>query len=141
MKNTALVVLLAIIPGFPARAGEDPETPSGQWKAGAASAVITPDRPLRMAGYGGRKDPADRPLPDVTRPTGSHVPIASALPIARSHATPYRLCRSLGFLPPSCYHYGHVEAVLAGYRTPRHRSVEAATALRRQENPTTVTTP
>jgi hypothetical protein len=30
-----------------------------EWKAGAASAKITPEKPLRMAGYAGRKEPAE----------------------------------------------------------------------------------
>ncbi|MDO9066371.1 MAG: hypothetical protein Q7U96_04735, partial [Chloroflexota bacterium] len=29
------------------------------WKAGLAKAVITPDKPLWMAGYGGRTAPAE----------------------------------------------------------------------------------
>lgn len=36
------------------------ETPTApQWKAGVASASITPDRRLHMAGYAGRKEPAE----------------------------------------------------------------------------------
>ncbi|MBC8876612.1 MAG: neutral/alkaline non-lysosomal ceramidase N-terminal domain-containing protein [Planctomycetes bacterium] len=59
MKNTALCLLVAIIPAFVVRAGEEPESKPPEWKAGAASAVITPESPLRMAGYGGRKEPAE----------------------------------------------------------------------------------
>jgi len=36
-----------------------------EWKAGAASVVITPERPLRMAGYAGRTDPADGTVQDL----------------------------------------------------------------------------
>ncbi len=59
MKNTAVCLLLALIPAFPVHAGEDPNKQAPEWKAGAASTIITPKRPLRMAGYGGRKDPAE----------------------------------------------------------------------------------
>jgi hypothetical protein len=59
MRNTALCLLLAIVPALAARAGEEPDDQAPEWKAGAASVVITPERPLRMAGYGGRKDPAE----------------------------------------------------------------------------------
>ncbi len=59
MKNTILCLLLAILPTLSARAGEEPGKQAPQWKAGVATAVITPKRPLRMAGYGGRKDPAE----------------------------------------------------------------------------------
>lgn len=37
--------------------GDDQATPT--WKVGAASAKITPDRRLQMAGYAGRKEPAE----------------------------------------------------------------------------------
>lgn len=38
----------------------EPEKPEPtEWKAGAASAKITPEKPLRMAGYAGRKEPAE----------------------------------------------------------------------------------
>ena len=37
--------------------GEDPVSP--EWKAGASSAKITPQRPLQMAGYAARKEPAE----------------------------------------------------------------------------------
>ena len=36
-----------------------------QWKVGAASTVITPERPLRMAGYGGRTGLADGTVQDL----------------------------------------------------------------------------
>ena len=59
MKNAVVCMLLVVIPAALSRAGEEPETQSPEWKAGTASAVITPKTPLRMAGYGGRKDPAE----------------------------------------------------------------------------------
>lgn len=38
----------------------DPAKPEPtEWKAGVASAKITPEKPLRMAGYAGRKEPAE----------------------------------------------------------------------------------
>ncbi|HAH45456.1 neutral/alkaline non-lysosomal ceramidase N-terminal domain-containing protein [uncultured Gimesia sp.] len=40
--------------------GAEPDkTGPAEWKAGAASAKITPEKPLRMAGYAGRKEPAE----------------------------------------------------------------------------------
>ena len=59
MKNPALCILLAIVPALLARAGETPDKQAPEWKVGVASVVITPERPLQMAGYGGRKDPAE----------------------------------------------------------------------------------
>ena len=59
MKNPALCILLAIVPALLARAGEAPDKQAPEWKVGVASVVITPERPLQMAGYGGRKDPAE----------------------------------------------------------------------------------
>ena len=44
---------------------EEASEPVPQWKAGVASIVITPERPLRMAGYGGRTDPADGTVQDL----------------------------------------------------------------------------
>lgn len=43
------------------RGADDPTAASSSpgWKAGAASIVITPETPLWMAGYGGRKMPSD----------------------------------------------------------------------------------
>ena len=35
------------------------EIPVPAWKAGVASVVITPERPLKMSGYAGRKEPAE----------------------------------------------------------------------------------
>src|SRR5690606_14865693 len=40
--------------------GAEPDkTGPTEWKAGAASAKITPEKPLQMAGYAGRKEPAE----------------------------------------------------------------------------------
>lgn len=40
--------------------GDDGDTPGKPlWKAGAAAVRITPERPLHMAGYAGRKEPAE----------------------------------------------------------------------------------
>lgn len=41
---------------FPLKAAEDSSTEELEWKAGAASAVITPSRPLPMSGYAGRNN-------------------------------------------------------------------------------------
>ncbi|MCA9006814.1 MAG: neutral/alkaline non-lysosomal ceramidase N-terminal domain-containing protein, partial [Planctomycetaceae bacterium] len=40
-------------------AAEPAQSESTEWKAGAASARITPEKPLRMAGYAGRKEPSE----------------------------------------------------------------------------------
>lgn len=40
-------------------AAEPAQSESMEWKAGVASARITPEKPLRMAGYAGRKEPAE----------------------------------------------------------------------------------
>jgi hypothetical protein len=58
-NRAALGILLAIIPSLVVCAAEATSNPAPAWKAGAASAVITPDRPLPMAGYAGRKAPAE----------------------------------------------------------------------------------
>ena len=42
-----------------ATAAEPPADKALEWKTGIASAVITPQTPLRMAGYAGRKEPAE----------------------------------------------------------------------------------
>jgi hypothetical protein len=51
--------LLLVVPALAARGGEDADTQVPEWKTGVATAVITPQRPLRMAGYAGRKEPAE----------------------------------------------------------------------------------
>jgi neutral ceramidase len=45
-----------------AQAADDP---AATWKAGVAKAVITPEQPLWLAGYGGRDHPAESTLHDV----------------------------------------------------------------------------
>jgi hypothetical protein len=52
-------MLFVIVPMFSARAGEEPKDQAAEWKAGVAAAVITPKCPLPMAGYAGRKEPAE----------------------------------------------------------------------------------
>ena len=59
MKNMAFCVLLVIAAALPSQAAEAPDQKPFEWKVGAASACITPENPLRMAGYGARKDPAE----------------------------------------------------------------------------------
>lgn len=44
---------------FISLAAEPAKPEPTEWKAGAASAKITPEKPLRMAGYAGRKEPAE----------------------------------------------------------------------------------
>lgn len=59
MKKIVPCMLLVIVPTLLARASEERSSEAPVWKAGVASAVITPERPMRMAGYGGRKEPAE----------------------------------------------------------------------------------
>src|SRR5262245_54158593 len=57
-------VLLLIVPGATATCLAEDE-PGGGWKAGVARAVITPEEPLRMAGYAARTKPADGKVHDL----------------------------------------------------------------------------
>ncbi len=59
MKSAAVCMLLVILPALVSQAGEASADAAPGWKAGAASAVITPKRPLRMSGYAARKEPAE----------------------------------------------------------------------------------
>ena len=59
MKHAALVILLVCVPADFARAADKAAAEPSQWKAGIASAVITPKSPLPMAGYAARKEPAE----------------------------------------------------------------------------------
>ena len=59
MKKIVLCMLFAVVPALATQAAEEAVTEAPAWKAGAASVVITPERPLQMAGYGGRKEPAE----------------------------------------------------------------------------------
>jgi len=59
MKKIVLCMLFAVVPAPAVQAAEEAATEAPAWKAGAASVVITPERPLQMAGYGGRKEPAE----------------------------------------------------------------------------------
>lgn len=54
-KSLLLVCCLALNVFAEGEADEQSE----HWKAGVASAVITPEQPLRMSGYAGRKEPAE----------------------------------------------------------------------------------
>jgi hypothetical protein len=65
MKNTIFLFLFAAIPALSARAGDALDNQAPEWKAGVASAVITPQRPLPMAGYAARKDPAEGTQQDL----------------------------------------------------------------------------
>ena len=57
-KTTTLFLGLAALPLVAQAQDTSVETTAG-WKAGVASAKITPDRRMRMAGYSGRKEPAE----------------------------------------------------------------------------------
>ena len=51
--------LAAGLMGFFLGTGSEAKNPPPGWRAGAASIVITPEEPIWMAGYGGRKTPSD----------------------------------------------------------------------------------
>ena len=53
---TALMVL--VVATLSARAEDDAAEQGSRWRVGVASAKITPERRLHMAGYAGRKEPA-----------------------------------------------------------------------------------
>ena len=59
MQKAAFFVLAVLIGASVAVPADDPPGQALEWKAGVASAMITPDRPLQMAGYAGRKEPAE----------------------------------------------------------------------------------
>ena len=59
MKRLLAIVLLLFCVASVAGADE------AGWKAGTAKAIITPEKPLWMAGYGGRKHPAEGKLHDL----------------------------------------------------------------------------
>jgi neutral ceramidase len=59
MKRTTIALCLVLFPALTTLAGDETDEQAPQWKAGAASAVITPKTPLRMSGYAGRKEPAE----------------------------------------------------------------------------------
>jgi neutral ceramidase len=65
MATLALAVLAAFLAGMavpPLRADEDP---AGSWKAGVASATITPRQPMWMAGYAARNKPSEGTAQDL----------------------------------------------------------------------------
>ncbi len=59
MKRIVLCVLFALVFSSTTFAAEEKTAEVPEWKAGAASVVITPGRPLPMSGYAGRKEPAE----------------------------------------------------------------------------------
>lgn len=59
MKKLLTIALLLVCNADSVSADES------TWKAGTAKTVITPDQPLWMAGYGGRKHPAEGKLHDL----------------------------------------------------------------------------
>lgn len=59
MYRFSLCLLLVLSTTFSIYAAEPDKSESIEWKAGVASAKITPEKPLRMAGYAGRKEPAE----------------------------------------------------------------------------------
>jgi len=59
MRKIFVWIWLAFVPAAAAREADLPEEQTPEWKAGVASAVITPSTALPMAGYAGRKEPAE----------------------------------------------------------------------------------
>ncbi|WP_339731204.1 neutral/alkaline non-lysosomal ceramidase N-terminal domain-containing protein [uncultured Gimesia sp.] len=59
MIRFSLCLLFIFSLTFHTEAAETAKAESVEWKAGVASAKITPAKPLRMAGYAGRKEPAE----------------------------------------------------------------------------------
>ncbi len=59
MKKAAFSILVLFLLANIATAAEDSPPPQPEWKAGVASVVITPQRPLQMAGYAARKEPSE----------------------------------------------------------------------------------
>jgi neutral ceramidase len=58
IKTKAITFFFATVVAVTAQAVEDKTEPAQQWKAGVATAMITPQLPLPMAGYAARKEPA-----------------------------------------------------------------------------------
>ncbi|MDP7302821.1 MAG: neutral/alkaline non-lysosomal ceramidase N-terminal domain-containing protein, partial [Pirellulaceae bacterium] len=58
IKTLTSSLVLTLLTFWSIAAGDEPETPV-DWKVGAASVKITPERRLHMAGYAGRKEPAE----------------------------------------------------------------------------------
>ncbi|MCH5378176.1 MAG: neutral/alkaline non-lysosomal ceramidase N-terminal domain-containing protein, partial [Planctomycetes bacterium] len=59
MKRNVLCLLLGMSFATPISAADGPAETVPQWRSGVASAVITPQRRLPMAGYAARKEPAE----------------------------------------------------------------------------------
>ena len=59
------VILLGIMIFVPITQGQDATQRVNLWKAGVARAVITPEQPLWLAGYGGRTKPSEGKLHDL----------------------------------------------------------------------------
>lgn len=67
IKRTPISVALVflVVSTLSARAEDDPAEQAPHWRVGVAAAKITPDRRLHMAGYAGRKEPAERTEQDL----------------------------------------------------------------------------
>ncbi len=59
MRNELLSLVAGLILACVVSAAEESPAPAPEWKAGVASVVITPQRPIRMAGYAARKEPSE----------------------------------------------------------------------------------
>ncbi len=65
VNRTIVATFLVLVPMRIAFAGDDAAQQAPRWKASAVSAKITPERPLRMAGYAARKEPAEGTQQDL----------------------------------------------------------------------------
>jgi hypothetical protein len=59
MTRILICVAIGVATASFARAADDALEQTLEWKAAVASTTITPQRPLSMAGYAGRKEPAE----------------------------------------------------------------------------------
>ncbi|MCA9133695.1 MAG: neutral/alkaline non-lysosomal ceramidase N-terminal domain-containing protein, partial [Planctomycetales bacterium] len=57
--GAGVAALVLVVSALPARAEDTPSVPTADWKVGVATAKITPEQRLHMAGYAGRKEPAE----------------------------------------------------------------------------------
>lgn len=64
-RTTIALVYVFLLLLAPSARAEDPDEKTPHWRVGVASAKITPARRLHMAGYAGRKEPAERTEQDL----------------------------------------------------------------------------
>jgi len=60
-----LILTVILLTFFDVKASTDTRESDNTWKAGVASVIITPEKPMWMAGYGGRDHPAEGKVHDL----------------------------------------------------------------------------